>query len=123
MSRQRLGLFAVAVLFACSGTTTSYVYPADLTHPNYVKRSKAVQEFATRADEEQLPGAFRLLMDDHAHIRAIAAEALRSMTPGGRDFGYKAYLPARDRAGIAERWRAYWVSQAPDGAGGAEDGP
>jgi len=115
MSRQRLGLFAVAVLFACSGTTTSYVYPADLTHPNYVKRSKAVQEFATRADEEQLPGAFRLLMD--------AAEAPRSMTPGGRDFGYKAYLPARDRAGIAERWRAYWVSQAPDGAGGAEDGP
>ncbi len=129
MIRQRLGLLAVAAFFVaarfvvalpavilaailvgCAGTTTAYSYPDDLMHPNYVKRSRAVREFAERGDEARLPGAFRLLMDDQAHIRAIAADVLRELTPGGRDFGYRAHLPLRDRAGITARWRAFWLA-------------
>ena len=113
-------LVAGALSVACARkTTTSYAYPADLMHPNYVKRTKAVREFAARRDESQMPDAFALLLDREAHIRSIAYEAIRSMSPEGRDFGYRPYLAADVRAGIVERWESWWVAQS---AGESADG-
>jgi hypothetical protein len=88
---------------------TSYAYPADLYHPDYVKRSKAVAEFAERRDRSQLPEAFRLLLDEDAHIRLVAHKAIRELSPGSEDFGYRPYLPRDVRFGIVTRWQAWWV--------------
>jgi hypothetical protein len=105
-------LAAGALSVACTRkTTTTFVYPDDLTHPSYVKRTKAVREFAARKDASRLPDAFSLLLDREAHIRSMAYDAIRSMSPEGRDFGYRPYLSADVRAGIVERWEAWWVAQ------------
>lgn len=119
MGRRRCVLLLAAFVCTsgCRAVTTSYDYPEDLGHPNYVKRSKAVREFAQRADEAQLPGAFRLLLDDEGHIRSIAYRAIRDLSPGGEDFGYRPHLPRHVRGPIVERWRAWWVSQQ----GGEDD--
>jgi hypothetical protein len=109
-------LLAVALLpLACRAVETSYRYPDDLRHPDYVKRSLAVAEFAERRDKGQLPDAFHLLLDDDAHIRLVAYEAIRGLSPGGEDFGYRPYLPADLRAGIMLRWQAWWTAFAHGG--------
>ena len=102
---------ALILIPACRGVTTDYRYPYDLTHPNYVKRTKAAREFAGSRDRAQLPEAFDLLMDEEAHIRSLAYEAIKAMSADGTDFGYRSYLPAAVRIGIVERWEAWWVAQ------------
>jgi len=92
----------------CRGVETRAEYPQDLYHPDYVKRSKAVATFAERKDKEQLPEAFRLLLDDDAQIRLVAYGAIRDLSPGGEDFGYRPYLPSDVRFGIVTRWQAWW---------------
>lgn len=106
----RIGLL-ILVLAGCRGVATSSNYPEDLWHPNYVKRSQAVARFATTQDESQLPDAFALLMDNEAHIRAMAHDAIKAMSPGGKDFGYRSYLSDVVRIGIVERWKAWWMAE------------
>lgn len=114
----RLLVVAIA-LAACRSATTSFDYPDDLTHPNYVKRSMAVQRFGELKDRSQLPDAFQLLLDDEAHIRAMAYEAIRALSPDGEDFGYRPYLSPAVRIGIVARWEAWWrksqMEEAADG--------
>jgi hypothetical protein len=112
-------LLSLPLIVACRSVTTTVDYPADLSHPNYVKRTKAVQRFARQRDASQLPDAFALLMDPESHIRAMAHATLRDLTPGGQDFGYRAYLPEEVRAGIAARWESAWRASR---AGEAGDG-
>ncbi|MHC4340646.1 MAG: hypothetical protein ACYSX0_10610 [Planctomycetota bacterium] len=107
-------LLLLLVLGACS-VTTSYRYPEDLNNPSYVKRSKAVRDFVALKDESRLPAAFDLLMDEEAHIRALAHEAIRVMTDG-EDFGYRPYLSESARAGIVARWEAWWLAGLSEGA-------
>jgi len=111
---------AVALaLVACRSTTTTFDYPDDLTHPNYVKRSRAVQRFAELRDRTQLPDAFQLLLDEEAHIRAMAYETILALSPEGEDFGYRPYLAPAVRVGIVVRWEAWWrKSQAGEVADG-----
>ena len=113
MGRRRCVLLLAALVCTagCRAVTTSHNYPDDLSHPNYVKRSKAVREFAHRADASRLPGAFRLLLDDEGHIRSIAYRTIRDLSPGGEDFGYRPHLPPDVRGPIVARWRAWWVAQ------------
>ena len=106
----------VVLLGGCRGITTTYNYPDDLTHPNYVKRTKAVQHFAEARDVSQLPAAFDLLLDEEDHIRSVAYEALKSMSDG-KDFGYRSYLPESVRIGVVARWAAWWTHK--NGAGGS----
>ena len=114
----RLSLVALA-LAGCRSTTTSFDYPDDLTHPNYVKRSQAVQRFGELKDRSQLPDAFRLLLDQEAHIRGMAYETIRALSPDGEDFGYRPYLAPDVRIGIVARWEAWWSkSQAGEVADG-----
>jgi hypothetical protein len=121
MMRPRMWRFLVVALAlaACKATTTSVDYPDDLTHPNYVKRSMAVQRFGVLKDRSQLPGAFQLLLDEEAHIRAMAYETIRELSPGGEDFGYRPYLAPAVRIGIVQRWEAWWrktqTGEAADG--------
>jgi hypothetical protein len=121
MMRPRMWRFSVValVLAACRSTTTSFDYPDDLTHPNYVKRSMAVQRFGELQDSSQLPDAFRLLLDEEAHIRAMAYETIRALSPDGEDFGYRPYLSEAVRVGIVTRWEAWWrktrTGEAADG--------
>lgn len=115
----RSALLFLVIAAGCRAVTTSYDYPDDLRHPNYVKRSKAVQQFAELKDERQLPEAFSLLLDEEPHIRLLAHSTLRSLSPGGEDFGYRAYLPPADRIRIAERWRAWWTkTRTAEASGG-----
>jgi len=111
-----------ALLSACRSVETSYDYPGDLFHPDYVKRSKAVAEFAERGDRSQLPEAFRLLLDEDANIRLVAYEAIRGMSPGAEDFGYRPYLPRDVRFGIVTRWRAWWEKSGGEPPGEASGG-
>jgi hypothetical protein len=92
----------------CRGVETHADYPADLYHPDYVRRSKAVALFAEKKDRSQLPQAFMLLLDDDAQIRLVAHETIRDLSPGGEDFGYEPYLPRDVRYGIVVRWQAWW---------------
>jgi len=102
------------MLTACQRpVTTSYVYPRDLDHPDYVKRSKAVRDFLLLRDTEQMPGAFALLNDREAHIRVMAYDAIRNMSRDQRDFGYRPYLEEQTRRGIVERWRAWYEAGQP----------
>jgi hypothetical protein len=101
-------LLAVLAAAGCRAVETHAEYPEDLYHPDYVKRSKAVAMFAERKDREQLPDAFRLLLDDDAQIRLVAYGAIRDLSPGGEDFGYRPYLPRDVRFGIVTRWQAWW---------------
>lgn len=105
--RTRLILAALA-LSGCRAVETEAEYPEDLYHPDYVKRSKAVAMFAGRKDREQLPDAFRLLLDEDAQIRLVAYGAIKDLSPGGEDFGYRPYLPRELRYGIVARWQAWW---------------
>lgn len=109
----------------CRAVETHAEYPADLYHPDYVKRSKAVAEFARQQDRSQLPEAFQLLLDDDANIRLVAYSAIREMSPGGEDFGYRPYLPGDVQYGIVVRWQAWWVksTSAPAGEPEAEGAP
>ncbi len=107
----------LAVLGSCRAVTTSYTYPDDLTHLNYVKRTKAVRQFAVERDVSQLPAAFDLLLDDEDHIRSLAHEAIKAMSPDRNDFGYLSYLPESVRIGIVARWEAWWVAQQGAGEG------
>ncbi len=100
---------------ACRAVETHAQYPQDLYHPDYVKRSKAVATFAEQKDRSQLPDAFQLLLDDDANIRLVAYGAIREMSPGAEDFGYRPYLPQDVRFGIVVRWQAWWVKT--DGTG------
>lgn len=100
----------LALLGACRSVTTDYRYPEDLYHPNYVKRSKAVREFAETKDQNVMPRAFSLLLDVEPHIRAVAYETIREMG-GGEDFGYRPYLSEDVRIGIVARWEAWWSSR------------
>jgi hypothetical protein len=100
---------AASCLCACRAVETSYRYPDDLDHPDYVKRAKAVDEFVSRGDAARLPHAFHLLRDPDPGIRAQAWLAIRDLS-GGEDFGYRPYLSAGVRAGIVARWRAWWCS-------------
>ena len=113
----RVGAIAILVclLTACGSTTTSYEYPGDLTSPNYVERTKAARRFASTRDRSQIPVAFGLLLDDEAEIRILAYQGLVALMPDGEDFGYRAYLSADVRAGIAERWEAWWRAEASRG--------
>ena len=108
-------MLALVVLGGCRGVTTQYTYPDDLIHPNYVKRTKAVQQFVRERDASQLPEAFDLLLDEEDHIRSLAYSALKKMSPGGRDFGYRTYLPESVRIGIVQRWVAWWESEQGEG--------
>lgn len=108
-------LAGLPLIVACRAVTTSVDYPADLSHPNYVKRTKATQRFAQLRDESQLPRAFDLLMDPESHIRALAYATIRDLTPGGEDFGYRPYLPEEVRAGIVVRWEAAWRATRAEG--------
>jgi len=132
LSRSNLlrGLLPVWIATAgCRGVETHAEYPADLYHPDYVKRSKAVATFAEKKDRGQLPEAFELLLDDDAQIRLVAYGAIRELSPGGEDFGYRPYLPSDVRFGIVTRWQAWWSKNggtavaasagegAPDAAG------
>ena len=94
----------------CRAVTTSYIYPDDLTHPDYVKRSKAVQQFVADKDVSQLPAAFALLNDEDGQIRAMAFLAIREMSRDGTDWGYAPYLAAKTRREVVRRWRHWWVS-------------
>lgn len=116
----RAAFAALCLLCACRAIETPYAYPADLRHPNYVKRTKATAEFARRQDAAQLPGAFDLLTDPEHEIRALAYQTLRALSRGGRDFGYRPYLsqPALGRA--AQQWRAWWEAGQPEEAPAAE---
>ncbi len=113
-------LFLVlAVLPACVSKRTAYVYPDDLYHFSYVRRSKAVAEFAARKDASQLPDAFRLLLDEDAGVRFLAYETIKDLSPGGEDFGYRPYLAEDVRIGIVSRWEAWWRKRRePGGIGG-----
>ena len=111
-------MLILVVLGGCRGVTTSYTYPDDLTHPNYVKRTKAVQQFVRERDASQLPEAFDLLLDEEDHIRSLAYSALKAMSLGGKDFGYRSYLPESVRIGIVQRWVAWWESQRKGGTSG-----
>ncbi len=105
------------ILAACQRpVTTSYVYPRDLDHPDYVKRSKAVRDFLLIRDAEQMPGAFALLNDREAHIRVMAYDAIRQMSRDQRDFGYRPYLEEQTRRGIVKRWRAWYEAGQPQTA-------
>ncbi len=108
----------LSVLASCRGVVTGYRYPDDLTHPNYVKRSQAVREFAATQDRSQLPRVFGLLNDPEAHIRAIAHRGLRALMPGEQDFGFEPSLPEQDRVRIAATWRSWWEAEAGAGAAG-----
>ncbi|MGQ0612457.1 MAG: hypothetical protein ACT4PV_01730 [Planctomycetaceae bacterium] len=110
-------LLAALLLAGCRGVETSYRYPDDLWHPNYVKRTKAAREFAARSDATQLPRAFDLLLDREDHIRDMAYLTLRTLSAGGRDFGYKPWMPEPVREGIVARWRAWWEAGQPGEAG------
>ena len=114
----RFSIVALA-LAACLPKTTSFDYPDDLTHPNYVKRSMAVQRFGELQDRSQLPDAYQLLLDDDAHIRAMAYETIRGLSTDGEDFGYRPYLSEAVRVGIVLRWEAWWrktrTGKAADG--------
>jgi len=112
MALPRRWLLPFVAVAACRGVTTSYAYPDDLTHPNYVKRTLATREFARRRDADRLPEAFGLLMDEEAHIRSLAHETIRSLMPGGEDFGYEPYFSEEVRAGIVARWKAWWRKSA-----------
>lgn len=118
-SRSPLGLFGLLLAAGgCRAVETHADYPRDLYHPDYVKRSKAVAEFAEQQDRSQLPEAFQLLLDDDANIRLVAHGAIREMSPGAEDFGYRPYLPSDVRYGIVIRWQAWWVKN-----GGTEAKP
>lgn len=104
-----LGLLLFAITAGCRAVETHAEYPADLYHPDYVKRSKAVATFAERKDKSQLPDAFRLLLDDDGNVRLIAYGAIRELSPGGEDFGYRPYLSREVRFGIVVRWQTWWV--------------
>ena len=105
----------MCLLPACGSTTTSYEYPDDLTSPNYIERTKAARRFAADRDRSQIPVAFGLLLDDEAEIRVLAYRGLVELMPEGEDFGYRPYLGADVRAGIAERWEAWWRAEASRG--------
>lgn len=105
-------------LGTCKATSTSFDYPDDLTHPNYVKRSLAAQRFAELRDEEQLPRAFGLLLDEEAHIRLLADRTLRAMMPDAPEFGYRPYLAEADRIRTAGDWEAWWRSSRGEADGG-----
>jgi hypothetical protein len=113
----RGGSVLLLLFAACKATTTSFDYPEDLTHPNYVQRSRAVQRFAELEDEEQLPRAFALLLDPEPHIRLVIDRTLRAMMPDAPDFGYRAYLPEADRIRIAADWEAWWRSRGESTGG------
>ena len=113
--------FRVAGLFfaaagGCFSTETHARYPQDLYHPDYVKRSRAVAAFAEQKDRSQLPDAFQLLLDDDANIRLVAYDAIRQMSPGGEDFGYRPYLSPDVRFGIVTRWQTWWVRSGAEPA-------
>lgn len=103
--------FAIAGVLSCAcASTTEETYPADLTHPNYVKRSRAVRRFAVEKDVRPLEEgrAWDLLRDEEGGIRSVAHKAIRDLTPGRRDFGYAPDLPPDVRDGVAARWEAWW---------------
>jgi len=113
----------VAVVAGCLKTETHVEYPGDLYHPDYVKRSKAVAEFARRQDKTQLPEAFRLLLDDDANIRLVAYETIRDLSPGAEDKGYRPYLPRDVRFGIVVRWQTWWVKTEGKGEAAGDGQP
>ena len=114
-------LLGVAAAVGCRAVETHADYPADLYHPDYVKRSKAVAEFAGQRDRKQLPKAFQLLLDDDANIRLVAYLTIRDLSPGAEDFGYRPYLSQDVRFGIVTRWQVWWVKNGETpGKGAAE---
>jgi len=114
----RKGLLWLLLVAAagCRAVETEIDYPKDLYHPDYVKRSKAVAEFAGQRDRSRLPEAFQLLLDDDANIRLVAYATIRDLSPGAEDFGYRPYLPQEVRYGIVVRWQAWWVKNGGTGA-------
>jgi len=112
----RVLLPALAFASACRSVETPYRYPEDMDNPSYVKRAKALGEFAAMHDEKEVGRAFRLLRDEDAGIRNVAWLTLRDLMPEHEDFGYRPYLPDDVRAGIARRWEAWWRK------GGAAEG-
>ncbi|HEX5137166.1 MAG TPA: hypothetical protein VFY93_09350 [Planctomycetota bacterium] len=114
---------ALLAIGGCRAVETHATYPQDLYHPDYVKRSKAVAIFAEKKDRGQLPEAFELLLDDDGQIRLVAYGAIRDLSPGGEDFGYRPYLPSDVRFGIVTRWQAWWTrtEATGDAAAAAHD--
>ena len=109
----------IVLLAACRAVTTSYSYPGDLSHPNYVKRTKALRHFAESNDRTHLGEAFPLLLDEESHIRMVAYRAIKGMMPGGRDFGYHPTLEVHDRIRLAQEWEAWWrTTRTSEGADG-----
>jgi len=120
--RKGWGLLLLGVVTAGGCAYETHIeYPEDLYHPNYVKRSKAVAEFARRKDKSQLPQAFELLLDEDANIRLVAHETIRELTPDHDDKGYRPYLPLELRYAIVVRWQAAWIYNTGGGAGAEAD--
>jgi hypothetical protein len=117
-----VGLLVAALPGGCFSTETQARYPEDLYHPDYVKRTKAVAQFAEQRDRSQLPEAFELLLDGDGSIRLVAYSTIRQMSPGAEDFGYRPYLPQDVRYGIVVRWQAWWVKNGGEAPVTAEAG-
>ena len=109
MTRAALLIVSVALWGGCS-TSTGYDYPADLASKNYIKRTKAAQEFAQRKDESHAHQAFSLLNDELITLRALAHMTLRDLSDG-EDFGYRSDLESADRWRVARRWQFWWETR------------
>ena len=111
MARRLLPACLLVVYASCVGATTGVDYPQDLGSPNPVRRTRAAREFAIRRDKERALQAFCLLRDSEGQVRLLIYGALKEMSPGGEDFGYRPYLEADVRTGTAARWEAWWRQQ------------
>ena len=121
--REIVWMWAAATLLGgCVKKSTPYVYPDDLTHANYVRRTKAVRHFARNPDPADLDRIFDRLLDPEAQIRAIAYESITALMPAGEDFGYRPYLSEGTRVGIVRRWRRWWFEERGQDDGCAADG-
>jgi len=118
MARRLPPACLLALCASCVGATTGLDYPADLGSPNPVRRTRAAREFAVRQDRDRALQAFCLLRDTEAQVRLLVYDALKGMSPGGEDLGYRPYLEEDVRDGTSARWEAWWRHEGPGGDGG-----
>lgn len=117
----RVALLASALAVAGCSAETKYVYPGDLASSNYIRRTRAAQEFAQRADPSDAEAGFPLLMDERISLRALGHMTLRELSDG-EDFGYRADLEEGDRARVARRWQHWWSGSSRAGTGTGAEG-
>ena len=110
-----------ALAAGCVAVLTGCVWQrprAEILSNDPAARVEGITAAAVRHERRFIPLLIDRLDDRDRAVRFAAIGALRQLTDGKVDFGYRYFDPPSRRYGSVQKWRRWWSQNFADGRGG-----